>query len=146
MNIPVFPEVGFESLDDSQVWVFELPAKSPDNAVVRSDMTAIQQLEYWKMWKLYWTEHNPSCTIYVGEDEWDIVHQWVRDHWGIIGGLSFLPRDNHIYRLAPYEEINERQFFERAIKIKWDGQSLTAWGGSEAGTTDSACEGDFCAF
>lgn len=146
MNIPVFPEVGFESLDESQVWVFELPAKSPDNAVVRSDMTAIQQLEYWKMWKLYWTEHNPSCTIYVGEDEWDIVHQWVRDHWGIIGGLSFLPRDNHIYRLAPYEEINERQFFERAIKIKWDGQSLTAWGGSEAGTTDSACEGDFCAF
>lgn len=146
MNIPVFPEVGFESLDASQVWVFELPAKSPDNAVVRSDMTAIQQLEYWKMWKLYWTEHNPSCTIYVGEDEWDIVHQWVRDHWGIIGGLSFLPRDNHIYRLAPYEEINERQFFERAIKIRWDGQSLTAWGGSEAGTTDSACEGDFCAF
>jgi ribonucleoside-triphosphate reductase len=146
MGVPVFPEVGHTGLDTSPVWVFELPAKSPDGAITRDQVTALSQLEYWKMWKLYWTEHNPSCTIYVGEDEWDIVHQWVRDNWDIIGGLSFLPRDNHIYQLAPYEEITEDEFQSRVQAISWSGGSLAAWAGEQAGSTDAACAGDFCEF
>jgi hypothetical protein len=128
------------------VWVFELPAKAPDGAITRDQVTALSQLEYWKMWKLYWTEHNPSCTIYVGEDEWDIVHQWVRDNWDIIGGLSFLPRDNHIYQLAPYQEITKDEFEKRVAGIVWDGTALSAWAGEQAGSTDAACAGDFCEF
>lgn len=146
MGVPVFPEVGSTDLDTSMVWVFELPAKAPEGATVRHDITALDQLEYWKMWKLYWTEHNPSCTIYVGEDEWDQVHQWVRDNWDIIGGLSFLPRDNHVYQLAPYEEIDHVEYARRAGEIRWVGESLSMWAGEQAGSTDAACAGGFCEF
>jgi ribonucleoside-diphosphate reductase alpha chain len=146
MGVPVFPEVGSTSLELSMVWVFELPAKSPDGAVTRADVTALAQLEYWKMWKLHWTEHNPSCTIYVGEDEWDIVYEWVTTNWDIIGGLSFLPRDNHIYQLAPYQEITENEYVQRCNVIQWSGEPLSAWAGEQAGSTDAACAGDFCEF
>lgn len=146
MGVPVQPEVGQSDLNSSQVWVFELPAKAPEGAVVRADITALQQLEYWKMWKLNWTEHNPSCTIYVAPDEWDQVYAWVFHNWSIIGGLSFLPKNDHIYDLAPYEEITHDDYQRLASKIRWDGQPLNAWAGEQAGSTDAACAGDFCEF
>lgn len=147
MGVPVFPEVGQSSLDLSPVWVFELPAQAPDGAITRAGISALDQLEYWKMWKLYWCEHNPSCTIYVAENEWDRVHQWVRDNWDIIGGLSFLPKSDHIYDLAPYEEISKDEFEERSRKITWNGQPLNAWAGEQAGSTDAACgAGGWCEF
>jgi len=146
MGVPVYPEVGMASLESSQVWVFELPAMSPKGAVTRNDLTAIDQLEYWKMWKLNWTEHNPSCTIYVEDQEWDIVHEWVQKNWDLIGGLSFLPKSNHVYQLAPYEEITEAEYVGRCKSIQWAGESLTQWAGEQAGATDAACQGDFCEF
>ncbi len=78
----------------------------------RDDLTALQQLEYWKMIKLNYTEHNPSVTISVGDNEWLAVANWVYENWDIIGGLSFLPRDNHVYPLAPYEAITEEKYKE----------------------------------
>lgn len=146
LGIPVKPEVGFDTLEQSMVWVFELPAEAPEGATTRADVTALAQLEYWKMWKLNWTEHNPSCTIYVGPDEWDEVYEWVKTNWDIIGGLSFLPRNDHIYDLAPYEEITEAEFERRSKEITWDSGSLSAWAGEQAGSTDAACAGDYCEF
>jgi hypothetical protein len=62
------------------------------------------------MLKLNWTEHNPSATISVGEEEWVAVVAWLYENWDIVGGLSFLPRDNHVYRLAPYESIDKATY------------------------------------
>ena len=62
------------------------------------------------MVKISYTEHNPSVTISVGENEWIAVANWLYDHWDIIGGLSFLPRENHVYRLAPYEAIDKKTY------------------------------------
>ena len=58
------------------------------------------------------TEHNPSTTISVSEDEWLRVANWVYEHWEIVGGLSFLPRTENVYRLAPYEAITEERYHE----------------------------------
>ena len=62
-----------------------------------------------------YTEHNPSVTISIGDDEWIRVANWVYENWDIIGGLSFLPRTDHVYRLAPYEAIN-KDTYERLYK------------------------------
>lgn len=34
-----------------------------------------------------------------------------------MGGLSFLPADNHIYQLAPYETISEEKYKELLAKF-----------------------------
>lgn len=91
--------------------VFSFPVKAPSGSVFRDDRTAIEQLEYWLMWKQYWCDsHNPSVTIYVREHEWLAVGAWVYSHFDEVCGLSFLPHSDHIYQQAPYEECNKAEY------------------------------------
>lgn len=113
-GVPYHPEVG-QHEDNATTFVLEFPVKAPKGAIVKDDISALEQLEHWKMVKLNYTEHNPSVTITVGEDEWISVANWVYSNWNIVGGLSFLPRSNHVYRLAPYEAIDKDRY-ERLVK------------------------------
>ncbi|MFH1455212.1 MAG: ATP cone domain-containing protein [bacterium] len=115
-GVPYQPEVG-QSKENATTYVFDFPVKAPKNAVVSKDISAIKQLEFWKMVKLNYTEHNPSVTIYIGSDEWIEVVNWVYGNWDIIGGLSFLPRNDYVYPLAPYEEISEEKYNELIKKV-----------------------------
>lgn len=108
---PYHPEVG-QTMENATTFVVDFPVKSPKSSVFKNDQTAIEQLEYWKIVKENFTEHNPSTTISIGQDEWIEVANWLYKNWEIIGGLSFLPRDNHVYQLPPYEEITEKQYDE----------------------------------
>ncbi|MEX0910490.1 MAG: ribonucleoside-triphosphate reductase, partial [Candidatus Paceibacterota bacterium] len=108
-GVPYHPEVG-QNEDTATTFVLEFPVKAPDSAAFRDTLSALEQLDYWKMVKENFTEHNPSVTISVGEDEWVEVAHWVYQNWKIIGGLSFLPRSEHVYQLAPYEEIDKKTY------------------------------------
>jgi ribonucleoside-diphosphate reductase alpha chain len=115
-KVPYFPEVG-QSISSASTYVFEFPVKAPEGAVLKDDLSAIDQLEYWRKVKVNYTEHNPSQTISVGENEWIGVANWLYEHWDMIGGLSFLPRENHAYLLAPYEEITKERYEEMAAVL-----------------------------
>ena len=78
----------------------------------------MEQLEHWKIVKENFTEHNPSVTVSVGDGEWLEVANWIYKNWNSVGGLSFLPRYDHVYQLAPYEEISEEQYYELLKKVK----------------------------
>ena len=110
-GVPYYPEVG-QTTENASTYVLEFPVESPDSAKFKDDFSALEQLEYWKRVKLNFTDHNPSATISVGEDEWISVVDWVQKNWEIIGGLSFLPRYDHVYRLAPYETIDKKRYDE----------------------------------
>ncbi|MCR4334793.1 MAG: ATP cone domain-containing protein [Patescibacteria group bacterium] len=116
-GVPYFPEVG-QSLENATTYVLEFPVKAPSGSIFKEDLTAIDQLEHWKMVKINYTEHNPSVTISVGDDEWIEVANWVYKNWDMIGGLSFLPREKHIYQLAPYEKIDEKRYLELSERFK----------------------------
>ncbi len=116
-GVPYHPEVG-QTEENASTYVLEFPVKSPDGAISKDDLSALDQLEHWKLVKEHFTEHNPSVTISVGEDEWIQVANWVYEHWDIVGGLSFLPRSNHVYQLAPYEEISKEQYEEMAKRFQ----------------------------
>lgn len=110
-GVPYHPEVGQDEMHAS-TFVLEFPVAAPKGAVLKNDLSALDQLEHWKLVKQHYTEHNPSVTVSVGEEEWIAVANWVYNNWDIIGGLSFLPRHDHVYQLAPYEEITEVQYHE----------------------------------
>jgi ribonucleoside-diphosphate reductase alpha chain len=98
------------SLHPDQSDMFFFPMEAPKTSVCRNDMTALDQLELYLTYKLHWTEHNPSCTIYVREKEWTEVLAWVYKHFDIIGGVSFMPHSDHIYKQAPYRELSEEEY------------------------------------
>jgi ribonucleoside-diphosphate reductase alpha chain len=110
-GVPYHPEVG-QTMEDATTFVIEFPVKAPKGAICKDDLSAIDQLEHWKVVKVHYTEHNPSVTISVGEDEWIAVANWVYENWDLVGGLSFLPRSNHVYQLAPYEAITKEKYEE----------------------------------
>ncbi len=110
-GVPYYPEVG-QTMENASTFVLEFPVKAPDGAICKDDVDAITQLEHWKVVKTNYTEHNPSVTVSVGDDEWLKVGNWVYENWDIVGGLSFLPRSNHVYRLAPYEAITKEKYEE----------------------------------
>jgi ribonucleoside-triphosphate reductase len=115
-GVPYHPEVG-QTHDDANTFVLEFPMKAPVDAICKDDITAIDQLEHWKVVKVNYTEHNPSVTVSVGENEWIQVAHWLYQNWDIVGGLSFLPRSNHVYQLAPYEAIDEKTYKELISKM-----------------------------
>ncbi len=115
-GVPYHPEVG-QTMETANTYVLEFPVKSPKGAVFQDDISALDQLEHWKVVKQNFTEHNPSVTVSVGDDEWIDVAHWLYKNWEIVGGLSFLPRSNHVYQLAPYEAITEKQYTEMAKKM-----------------------------
>jgi len=129
--------------------VFSFPMKSPEGAVTRTQMSAIEQLEYWLMFQRHWCEHKPSVTVSVKEDEWMDVGAWVYKNFDEVSGISFLPFSDHTYAQAPYQDINQEQYLELCTKmpdsIDWSKladfeKEDTTSGGRELACTADACE------
>ena len=86
-------------------------------------------------------------TVYVKEDEWFEVGNWVYQNWNIINGVSFLPFDSGHYELAPYEEI-DHYTYENLIKkfpvIDYSKLSKYELEDETNGSREYACVGDKC--
>jgi len=145
-GFPYKPEVGHD-INTATTYVLEFPVKSPEGAMYKNDISALEQLEIWRMTKENFTEHNPSVTISVGDNEWIDVANWVYKHWDIIGGLSFLPKEDHIYQLAPYEEITKEEYEKLAAKLPPIDYSMMLefeLNDQTNGAKELACVGDKC--
>ncbi len=114
-------DAGFPCEDDvmkpEHTYVFSFPMKAPSDAVMRQDMNAIEQLELWLVYQKHWCEHKPSVTISVKENEWFDVGAWVYKHFDYMSGVSFLPYSEHVYKQAPYQDIEEKKYNKEMSKM-----------------------------
>ena len=97
--------------------VFSFPMKAPTGSVCRNDMSAIEQLELWKLYAKHWCEHKPSVTISVKENEWVPVGAWCWENFEYLSGVSFLPFSDHTYQQAPYQDIDEKEYKKLVKKM-----------------------------
>jgi len=143
-GIPNEPDV----MKPDETTVFYFPQKAPKNATITKDLTAIDHLEMWKIYRTYWTEHNPSVTVNVHEDEWLRVGAWVFDNFDSIGGISFLPASEHTYKQAPYQEISKDEYEEWVKKspsnIQWEMLPLYEKEDGTTGTQELSCVAGEC--
>jgi ribonucleoside-diphosphate reductase alpha chain len=147
-------EVGIPVEDDvmkpTETYVFSFPIKSPDDAIVRNDLTAIDHLNTWLVYQRAWCEHKPSITVSVKEDEWMEVGAWVYKNFDEVSGISFLPSFDHSYKQAPYQEITKEEYEDLLSKmpksIRWEDLSFyetedgTSTNATLACTSDGNCE------
>lgn len=114
-------DLGFPHEDDvtkpDKTLVFSFPMKSPEGAICRKDMTAIEQLELWLTYQRHWCEHKPSITVSVKDAEWMEVGAWVFEHFDEMAGVSFLPFDGGIYKQAPYQDCTKEEYEEFLKKM-----------------------------
>jgi ribonucleoside-diphosphate reductase alpha chain len=128
--------------------VFSFPVMSPNRAVTRNDMTAIEQLEMWLTYQRYWCEHKPSVTISVRDDEWLTVGAFVYEHFDEMSGVSFLPHSDHTYQQAPYQDCT-RDEYKALLKsmpkqINWEALSEYEQEDNTVAMQTMACSGDVC--
>jgi len=128
--------------------VFSFPQKSPEGAITRNDMTALEQLELWLTYQRHWCEHKPSVTITVRDNEWMEVGAWVFKHFDEVSGVSFLPHSDHSYQQAPYQECSKHDY-ETLLsvmpdRIDWARLSEYETEDTSKGTSTFACAGGSC--
>ena len=128
--------------------VFSFPQKSPDNAVTRNDMSAIEQLEMWLTYQRNWCEHKPSVTISVRDSEWLDVGAFVYKHFDEMSGVSFLPHSDHTYQQAPYQDCTQEEYEallkEMPERIDWAKLSEYEQEDNTVAMQTMACSGDAC--
>jgi len=128
--------------------VFSFPVKSPNNAVVTADLSAIEQLETWLAYQRHWCEHKPSVTINVKKDEWFEVGAFVYKYFDEMSGVSFLPYNEHTYQQAPYQEVGNDEY-EDLLKsmpkaIDWSKLSEYEKEDTTKSSQTFACTGEVC--
>jgi len=128
--------------------VFSFPTKSPQGAVTRTEMNAIEQLEYWLVFQRHWCEHKPSVTISVKKDEWMEVGAWVYKNFDEVSGISFLPFDEHVYQQAPYQDVEKEEYLElkniMPKSIDWSKLAEYEKEDTTTGSKEFACTADSC--
>lgn len=145
LGYPVFPEVG-QDPETCRTKVVEFPIRAPEGRV-KSDVSAIEQLENYKMFMTHYVDHNCSITVHVRDAEWDAVEQWVWDNWDDVVALSFLSYDDNFYELLPYEAITEEEYNRRKAAMKPFNPSLISryeHEESELDIGESECAGGVC--
>ena len=116
LNYPVFPEVG-QDIKTCATKVVEFPVKAPKGRT-KYDVSAIEQLENYKLFMENYVDHNCSITIHVRNNEWEKVEEWVWNNWDDIMAVSFLSLDDNFYKLLPYEAIDEKEYKRRLDLMK----------------------------
>ena len=128
--------------------VFSFPMMAPKGSVCRKDMSAIEQLEIWKVYAKHWCEHKPSVTISVKEDEWIPVGAWCWENFEHVSGISFLPFSDHTYQQAPYQDIDEKTYKKLAkempTNINWNKLQDFEKEDNTKGSQELACTAGVC--
>jgi ribonucleoside-triphosphate reductase len=114
----VVPEILIDGREDHTKWVVEFPCKSPDNAVLAKDMTAVDQLEWVKKMQSDWADNAVSVTVYYRKEELPAIKEWLAENYDKnIKSVSFLLHSDHNFPLPPYEEITQEQYEKALAKI-----------------------------
>lgn len=100
-----------ETEENCTTKVIDFPVHSPATKF-KKDVSAIEQLEIYKMFQEYYTDHNTSNTVHVRDNEWGDVEEWLWNNWDDFIGVSFLSESDSFYPLMPYESV-DKETYER---------------------------------
>ena len=140
------PEVG-QKAESAQTWVVEFPVASPAGSVCREAVSAVDQLELYKLLQENYSEHNSSLTVYCRPGDWKEVGLWVWQNWDMIKGISFLPYDSGHYELAPYQACSKTEYEALVAKtpeIDYSQLSYFEQADNTEGSKTAACLGGSC--
>lgn len=100
---------------DSMV-VFEFPVRA-DFGITESQINAVGHLNLWLAYQMWYCDHKPSVTVNYTDNDFLHIGGWLWNHWNLVSGVSFLPRDDNTYEQTPFEAISEEKYNELEAKM-----------------------------
>jgi ribonucleotide reductase alpha subunit len=111
--------VNFDGSENHDTIVVEFPCETPDGALFADDIGVIKQLEMVKKLQEVWSDNAVSVTAYYSEEELSDLKQWLSENYeNGIKSVSFLLRQKHGFKQAPYEEITQELYENKKSKVK----------------------------
>ena len=95
--------------------VFSFPIAS--TGVTQDQINAIGHLNLWLAYQLWYCDHKPSVTVNYTDRDFLPIGSWLWEHWNLVSGVSFLPKEDHCYAQAPFEEITEEVYNKLAADM-----------------------------
>lgn len=136
-------DVGLDGREDHTRYVVDFPCKSPDNAVLAKDMTAVEQLNWVKRMQAEWADNAVSVTVYYRKEELPEIKSWLSENYtDSVKSVSFLLHSDHNFPLPPYEEIDEEQYHKFLAKVDYSVPLVIDASGTELDPAD--CVGGAC--
>jgi len=136
-------DVGLDGREDHTRYVVEFPCKSPDNAVLAKDMTAIEQLEWVKKMQTMWADNAVSVTVYYRKEELASIKDWLSENYtDSVKSVSFLLHSDHNFPLPPYEQIEKDVYDKMMAKVDYSVPLVMDASGTEL--DPSECVGGAC--
>jgi ribonucleoside-diphosphate reductase alpha chain len=145
-----FKEQGIPNEPDvtkpNDITIFSFPQQGSKSGITRNETNALEQLKLYSVYQKYWTEHNPSITVYYQDNEFLDVGAWIYNNFSDVSGVSLLPHSDHVYKQAPYQEVTEEFFteFSNAFPVvdwsKFKEEEDTTTGTQELSCTAGVCE------
>jgi ribonucleotide reductase alpha subunit len=131
-------DIGIDGREDHSRYVVEFPCKSPDNAVLAENMTAVEQLEWVKKMQTEWADNAVSVTVYYRKEELESIKEWLSKNYDTgVKSVSFLLHADHNFPLPPYEQISQADYDALVKKID-PSLPLSQATGSELSLDDCA--------
>jgi len=127
---------------DPSSLVVEFPIQESAGIRGKKDVSMWEQLNLIAFMQEHWSDNQVSATVTFdpGTEGHQIAYalDYFQDK---IKGVSFLPRSDHGYEQAPYEEINKEEFNRRVRDLKlWDLSHVSG----ENAVVEKFCDGDSC--
>jgi hypothetical protein len=111
--------LNFDGSENHDTVVVYFPCETPDGAILACDMTVIKQLELVKKLQDVWSDNAVSVTAYYSPEELSSLKEWLKGNYkNHLKSVSFLLRQNHGFKQAPYQEIDKETYNKCKQKVK----------------------------
>jgi len=111
--------LNFDGTENRDTIVVYFPCETPDGAILADDMGVIKQLDMVKTLQDVWSDNAVSVTAYYSPEELDALKSWLKENYkNNIKSVSFLLRQKHGFKQAPYQEITKEAYELAKSKVK----------------------------
>ncbi len=133
--------LNFDGSENHDTIVVYFPCETPSGAILASNMGVVKQLDVVKKLQETWSDNAVSVTAYYSPEELEELKDWLKDNYkNNIKSVSFLLRQEHGFKQAPYQEIDEKTYNQARAKVK-PLSNINITGGTLDGIE---CEGGAC--
>lgn len=111
--------LNFDGTENHDTVVVYFPCETPEGAILADDMGVLKQLEMVKKLQSIWSDNAVSVTAYYSPEEIEDLKSWLKENYkNNIKSVSFLLRQKHGFKQAPYQEIDKTTYLKAIEKVK----------------------------